>query len=88
VNLDNASFLVRIMRRFGRFGIAMLSMAALIAVGGTVYYFTASGKLTMYAALGAGMGVYKIFDAFNLIPEDPDKLITLSLTERELEKKA
>ena len=76
------------MRRFGRFAIAMISMAALAAAGGTAYYFTGSGKLTMYAAIGAGVGVYTIFDKLNLIPEDPDKIITLSLTERQFDKKS
>jgi hypothetical protein len=30
---------------------------------------------------GAAIGVYTIFDKLDLIPEDPDKIITLSLTE-------
>jgi len=85
VNLDNASFLVRMMRRSGRFAIAMIAVAAFIAAGGAVYYFVGSPKLTVYAAFGAGIGVYWIFDKLNLIPEDPDKIITLSLTSRELD---
>jgi hypothetical protein len=80
VKLDNASFLVRLLRRFGRFAIAILSVGACLFVGGAVYYFIGSPKLTVYAGFGAGMGVYAIFDKLNLIPEDPDKLITLSLT--------
>jgi len=88
VNLDNASFLVRMMRRFGRFAVAMIAMAAFFAAGGAVYYFVGSPKLTMYAAFGAGIGVYTIFDKLNLIPEDPDKIITLSLTQRDFDKKA
>jgi len=88
VNLDNASFWVRMMRRFGRFAIAMIAVAAFFAAGGAVFYFVGSPKLTMYAAFGAGIGVYTLFDKLNPIPEDPDKIITLSLTARELDKKA
>ena len=41
---------------------------------------------TVFSLLvGAGIGVYWIFDKLNLIPEDPDKIITLSLTSRELD---
>jgi len=87
VNLDNASFWVRMMRRFGRFAIAMIAMAAFAAAGGAVYYFVGSPKLTMYAAFGAGIGVYTLFDKLNLIPEDPDKIITLSLMERDFENR-
>ena len=74
------------LRRSGRFGIAMLSLAAFFIAGGTVYAISAlalglwSPKLTLAAAFGAAIGVYRIFDRLDLIPEDPDKIITLSLT--------
>jgi len=86
VKLDNASFLGRVLRRSGRFGIAMLSLIAFFAAFGIVYTVTAVTmgiwfpKLCLLAAFGAAIGVYTIFDKLDLIPEDPDKLITLSLT--------
>jgi hypothetical protein len=83
MKLDNASFAGRMLRRFGRFAIAMISMTAFLAVGGSVYYFVGSPKLTAYAAFGAAIGVYTIFDKLDLIPEDPDKIITLGLTDRQ-----
>ena len=76
------------MRRFGRFAIAMIAMAALLTAGGLVYYLVGCPKLTLYAAFGAGIGVYTLFDKLNLIPEVPDKIITLSLTERQYDKRA
>ena len=54
--------------------------------GGIVYLFTALTmgvwfpKLCLLAAFGSAIGVYTIFDKLDLIPEDPDKIITLSLT--------
>ena len=84
--LDNASFLGRTLRRFGRFAIAMISLIAFFAGGGIVYLITALTlgvwfpKLTLLAAFGAAIGVYAVFDRLDLIPEDPDKIITLSLT--------
>jgi hypothetical protein len=86
VNLDNTSFLGRMLRRSGRFGITMLSLAAFFVGGGIVYLITALTmgvwfpKVTVLAAFGAAIGVYRIFDRLDLIPEDPDKIITLSLT--------
>ncbi|HJT17899.1 MAG TPA: hypothetical protein VJ853_10940 [Thermoanaerobaculia bacterium] len=68
------------LRRFGRFAIAMLSVGGCLLVGGAVYYVIGSPKLTLCAGFGAGIGVYAIFAKLNLIPEDPDKLMTLSLT--------
>ena len=88
MNLDNTTFLGRTLRRFGRFGIAMLSLIAFFAGGGIVYLITALTmgvwfpKLTLLAAFGSAIGVYTIFDKLDLIPEDPDKIITLSLTGR------
>ena len=81
MNLDNASFFVRLMRRFGRFAIAIVTMTAVIGVGAAVFMFVGSPKITAYAAFGAGILVYGIFDKLDLIPEDPDKLITLNLTQ-------
>ena len=86
MNLDNTSFLGRTLRRFGRFAIAMISLAAFFLGGGIVYLITALSmgvwfpKLTLLAAFGSAIGVYGIFDKLDLIPEDPDKIITLSLT--------
>ena len=86
MNLDNTTFLGRTLRRFGRFGIAMISLAAFFAAGVTVYLITAMTmgvwfpKITLLAAFGAAIGVYRIFDKLDLIPEDPDKIITLSLS--------
>ena len=86
MKLDNASFVGRMLRRFGRFGIAILSLIAFFAGGGIVYLITALTlgvwfpKLTLFAAFGSAIGVYTIFDKLDLIPEDPDKIITLSLT--------
>ena len=86
MNLDNTTFLGRTLRRFGRFGIAMISLAAFFTAGVIVYLITALTmgvwfpKLTLLAAFGAAIGVYRIFDKLDLIPEDPDKIITLSLT--------
>jgi len=71
------------MRRFGRFAIAMLSVGACFLAGGAVYYFIGSPKLTAYAGFGAAIAVYTIFDTLDLIPEDPDKIITLDLTGRQ-----
>ena len=74
------------MRRFGRFAIAIVSLIAFFAGGAIVYLATALTmgvwfpKLTLLAAFGAAIGVYSLFDRLNLIPEDPDKIITLSLT--------
>ena len=86
MNLDNTTFLGRTLRHFGRFGIAMISLAAFFIAGVIVYLITALTmgvwfpKLTLLAAFGAAIGVYKIFDKLDLIPEDPDKIITLSLS--------
>jgi hypothetical protein len=86
VKLDNTTFLGRMLRRGGRFGIAILSLIAFALGGGIVYLITALTmgvwfpKLTLLAAFGSAIGVYTIFDKFGLIPEDPDKIITLSLT--------
>lgn len=86
MKLDNATFLGRMLRRFGRFGIAMLSVIAFAIGGGAVYLITALTmgvwfpKLTLLAAFGSAFGVYTIFDKLDLIPEDPDKIITLSLS--------
>ena len=86
VKLDNASFVGRMLRRFGRFGIAILSLIAFFAGGGILYLFTALmmgvwfPKLCLLAAFGSAIGVYTIFDKLDLIPDDPDKIITLSLT--------
>ena len=86
MHLDNASFLGRTLRRFGRFGIAVLSLAAFGIGGGIAYLVTALTlgvwfpKLCLLAAFGCAIGVYTIFDRLDLIPEDPDKIITLSLT--------
>ncbi|HUJ14210.1 MAG TPA: hypothetical protein VL284_10525 [Thermoanaerobaculia bacterium] len=86
MKFDNASFLGRTLRRFGRFAIAIVSLVAFFTAGGIVYTITAVTmgvwfpKLTLLAAFGAAIGIYAIFDKLDLIPEDPDKLITLSLT--------
>src|SRR5438105_1685682 len=85
--LSNASLLVRIIRRLGRFGIALLSLAAFGIAFGVVYLATALTmgiwfpKLCGLAGLGGAFGVYTLLDRLDLIPEDPDKLITLSLTD-------
>src|SRR5438552_1755096 len=75
VKLDNASFVGRMLRRFGRFGIAILSLVAFFVGGGIVYLFTALTmgvwfpKLCLLAAFGSAIGVYTIFDKLDLIPE-------------------
>ena len=86
VTLDNTTLLGRMLRRFGRFVIAVLSLMAFAVAGGITYLITAMTmgvwfpKLTLIAAFGAAIGVYRAFDSLNLIPEDPDKIITLDLT--------
>lgn len=86
MNLDNTTFLGRTLRRFGRFGVAMLSLIAFFAGGASAYLATSLTmgvwfpKLVLIAAFGAAIGVYTIIDKLGLMPEDPDKLITLSLT--------
>ncbi len=74
------------MRRFGRFGIAILSLVAFFAAAAIVYFATALTlgvlfpKLTILAGFAAAIGVYRIIDKLGMMPDDPDKLITLSLT--------
>ena len=76
------------LRRTGRFAIGAVALTAFLLVGGIVYLIPAITmgvwfpKLTFFAAIGAAMGVYAIFDKLNLIPDDPDKIITLSLSTR------
>lgn len=94
MKLDNSSFLGRTLRRFGRVGIALFSVVAFVAGGALVYFTTALTmgvwfpKLTLLAAFGAAIGVYRFFDKLDMIPEDPDKLITLSLTENSMNNSA
>lgn len=91
MTLTNASLVARLLRRFGRFGVATLSLAAGAVAFAAIYLVTALTlevwfpKLCLLAALGAAVGVYRLLDRLDLIPEDPDKLITLSLTEQRLE---
>ena len=86
MNLDNTTFLGRTLRRFGRFGVAMLSLIAFFAGGTTAYLATSLTmgvwfpKFVLLAAFGAAIGVYKLVDALGAMPEDPDKIITLGLT--------
>jgi len=88
VKLDNASFLGRMLRRSGRFAIAIFALIAFFIGGGIVYLATALTigvwfpKLCLLAAFGSAIGVYTLCDRLDLIPDDPDKIITLSLTER------
>lgn len=88
MRLDHATFIGRFLSRFGRLGIALMAVTAFLVVGGGVYLTTVLiadvwfPKLTLIAAFAAGGGVYRLFEHFDLIPESPDKLITLSLTER------
>ncbi len=86
MKLDNASFLGRTLRHFGRFAIAIASLIAFFVGGGIVYLVTALAlgvwfpKLCLLAAFGSAIGVYGLCDRLDLIPDDPDKIITLSLT--------
>lgn len=88
MKLTNASFLGRMLRRTGRFGIALLSLAAFFIAAGALYIIPAMTigywfpRVTLVGGLAAAAGVYKLLDHLNLIPEDPDAIITLSLTER------
>lgn len=88
MSLNNASFLGRLLRRTGRFGIALISLLAFFIAGGAAYLITSTllgvwfPKLCLIAAFAAAIGVYRIFDRLDLIPDDPDAIITLSLTER------
>ncbi|HEY8131699.1 MAG TPA: hypothetical protein VII12_07380 [Thermoanaerobaculia bacterium] len=88
MKLDNASFLGRMLRRSGRFAIALLAMIAFFLGGGFVYLATAITmgvwfpKLCLLVALASAIGVHQLCDRLDLIPDDPDKIITLSLTDR------
>lgn len=90
MNLDNGSFLGRNLRRLGKFGIAVLALSAGGLTFGILYLATALTlgvwfpKLCAIAGLGAAAGVFTLLDRLDLIPDDPDKPITLSLTERSM----
>jgi hypothetical protein len=86
--VDHSSFAGRLFRRFGRFAIAIGSLIAFFAGGLVAYGVTALAfgvwwpKLCLAAAFGCAFAFYTLFDRLGLIPDDPDKIITLSLTER------
>jgi hypothetical protein len=93
MKLDNGSFLGRNLRRTGKFGIAVLSLSVGAVAFGAAYLATAIAadvwfpKLCLFAGLGSAAGVYALFERFDLIPDDPDKPMTLSLTERSMAAK-
>jgi hypothetical protein len=93
MKLDNGSFLGRNLRRLGRFGVAVLSLGAAAAAFGAAYLITdALGlwmpRLCTVAGLAAGLGTYVILGRLDLIPDDPDKPISLNLTERSNDARA
>jgi hypothetical protein len=87
MKLDNTSLLARILRRFGRFAIAILSLLAFALGFGAAYLATAltmgfwSPKGCLAAGFIAATAVYSICDRLDIIPEDPDKLMTLNLSQ-------
>jgi len=93
MKLDNSTFLGRNLRRMGKFGIAVISMSAGFLASGGIFLLTVltqggwSPWLCAVAGLGAAAGVYALLDHLDLIPDDPDKPITLSLTERSMAEK-
>ena len=87
MKLDKTSFLGRVLRRFGRFAIAILSLTAFAVGFGAVYLATTLTmgvwfpRTCLAAGLAEGWIVYSLCDKLDIIPEDPDKLITLSLSQ-------
>ncbi|HVR38543.1 MAG TPA: hypothetical protein VMU84_05555 [Thermoanaerobaculia bacterium] len=87
LKLDKTTILGRMFLRYGRFAIALVSIASMLVAGVAIYLFTALTmgvwfpRITLFGGMAVAGGVYTLFDRLNLIPEDPDKLITLSLTQ-------
>lgn len=85
MRLDNTTFLGRMLRRTGKFGIALLMMVAFLIAALLSYAIPAylAGrwypKLTVFSAFGAAYGIYALFDRFELIPDDTEKHLALSL---------
>ena len=80
------TLLGRMLRRFARFGIILLS----VCIGVVVFVLlelvpgfchTLLRDYGIVSALAAMYAAYQLFDRLNLIPDDPDKVVTLSLSE-------
>ena len=83
IKLGSDTILGRLLQRFGRLVIFLL----IFAVGAFVYlgieFFIGHRRLFLqkYIPLAAMYGAYLLIDRLNLVPDDPDKIMTLSLSE-------
>lgn len=72
------SFVVRLLRRLGRFSVAMVATLAFLAGGAaalllmslTGYVFP---QLAFVAACGCAVAVFLLFERFELLPDDPSE---------------
>lgn len=74
------------LRRFARFGVILLSVGIGVVVF-LLFELVPGFRNTLFrdygivSALAAMYAAYQLFDRLNLIPDDPDKIVTLSLAE-------
>ena len=73
-----SSSVVRLLRRVGRFAIAMVATAAFLAGGGTVLLLTsligrAMLPLAFLVACGCAVGTFLLFERGGLLPDDPSE---------------
>lgn len=75
---DNSPPVVRLLRRLGRFAVAMVATVAFLAGGAAALLMMSltgyvAPQLAFFVACGCAVGAFLLFERFGLLPDDPSE---------------
>jgi hypothetical protein len=84
--VNDSSFVIRLLRRLGRFAVAMVATVAFFAGGAAAWLLlwllmSLTGYvvvnwvflLAFFAACSCAVGTFRLFERFELLPDDPSE---------------